>query len=174
MQKRFYFIFFISAIALFSCSSESEQTAVSTEESSLLSFSCKRSFEHFLDLDSILNTIPDTLGFEIPGEGGDSVDLRMNKAQGILWDEWEKYHENPIITGTQETDNSIQITAEFTGDGGYTFEGEIESTEDTLYLYYSEYNQDTNIQARDTRYILTYELKKEVVGDKTLTIAYRE
>lgn len=142
-------------------------------ESGLLSFSCNKSFEQFLDFDSILNSIPET--FELEADKfGDTIDWRHNKASGIQANEWGRCYKNPIITSNREENNSVIISIEFTGGGGYKFDGEIQSVADTLELIYSDISSKNEREQKDTRYILDYEIKKEVFLDKIIKIKYQK
>lgn len=159
-----------------SCSQKLNQSGDkvnTTNESELLSFSCKKSFEHFIDLDSILNEIPDTLGFKLTATG-DSVDWRLNKARGIQWDEWGEYYKNPTITSIKKEDESSFITVEFTGGGGYDFGGDLDSNSETLYLRYSIISDKSAERSKDTRYILVYEIESEVIEGKEISVEYKD
>ena len=140
----------------------------------MISFSCNRSFEQFLDLDSVLATIPDTLGFETAQDGGDTVDLRLNKAMGIQANAWGKFYKNPTITSIKKEDNSSFITIEFTGGGGYNFDGEIKIVEDELIIYYVDISRKEDRVMKDTRYILTYEIRTDTIEGKKINIEYKK
>lgn len=161
--------------AIFSCSQQLNVSSskASINESELLSFSCEKSFEHFLDLDSILNEIPDTLGYKLTATG-DSVDWRLNTALGIQWGEWGKYYKNPTITSVRNEGKSSFVTVEFTGGGGYDFVGTIGANSDTLNLYYSLSGGRKEGRQKDTRYILLYEMRTKFIEGKEMSITYKD
>ncbi|MCJ8291195.1 MAG: hypothetical protein HRT58_15510 [Crocinitomicaceae bacterium] len=171
-------VIFASAFVLISCSQKSYNSNPENQgnrDSDLLSFSCETSFEPYLDLDSVLQTIPDTLGFDVIPDG-DSLDIRLNNALRIEHEEWVKHYKNPMINSIVETNKSIIFEIEFTGGGIFEFVGDVKATPDSLLLYYCEVKGSrTSYQGsfHDARYILTYEVKKKKAKNRAVRIVYQ-
>ena len=163
---------------LISCSQKVNHANQEDKEkrtSDLLSFSCRHSFEPYLDLDSVLQTIPDTLGFIVSSEH-ETMDLRLREARMLEMQEWKKHYKNPLINWTKETSKSVIFEVEFFGGGIFEFVGEVKATPDSLFLYYCEIkNSRTSYQGNfhDARYFLTYEVKKNKARDRGVRVVYK-
>lgn len=176
-MKNLTIVLFVGVLfKLVSCSQSLNESGTgldSSNQSELLSFSCEKSFEHFLDLDSILTEIPDTFGFKHTATG-DSIDWRLNKALRVQSREWGKYYKNPTITTIRKERKSSFITVEFTGGGGYDFNGSINCMTDTLFLLYSVAGDRKTGRSKDTRYILVYEVKSEMIEGREISVEYKD
>jgi hypothetical protein len=161
----------VGLLLLVSCAQQNHPVGQNNQDV-LVDFSFERSYEAYLNRDSVLQTIPDTMGFLIDNMG-DTTDLRLQEAILREHNEWLKYYKNPKVISKEEKGKNLVITVVFTGGGAYVFDGKAKATEDSLFLYYCDIGRE-DIPLKDTRYILTYTLKSKKAKSKVMSIVYQK
>ena len=80
-------------VVLVSCSHQNHASIQKNDEV-LINFGLERSYDPYLNRDSVLQTIPDTLGF-ILDNVGDTTDLKLQEASLREHREWLKFYKTP-------------------------------------------------------------------------------
>ncbi len=158
-------------LLLTSCASQNHSDR-DKKEQVFVDFAFERSYETYLDRDSVLQTIPDTMGF-IVSSFGDTMDLKLREAILREHKEWLKFYKNPTIISQKKEGKTLTVQVEFTGGGAYVFDGSASIVEDSLFLYYCDIGRE-KIPHQDTRYILTYTLNAKKAKSKPIGIHYKK